>query len=103
MSDYSEIQKKIIGVVDSYKQFYPDDYLAVVKIVKDKRENLKNKFGDMTKKLDYMERPLTEYPETLFFLLNKILSEKEMEYFSSTKGHHWFATQYPEFRITAKV
>ena len=103
MSDYSEIQKKIIGVVDAYKQFYPDDYKVVVKIVKEKRLNLKNRFGDITKQMDTMKRRLTEYPETLFFLLNKILSEDEMKYFSSLKGHHWFANRFPEFRITEKV
>jgi len=102
MSDYSEIQKKIESVVTAYKQFYPDDYLAVVKIVREKRENLKNKFGAI-KEADFIERPLTEYPETLFFLFNKVLSEEEMKYFSSLKGHSWFATKFPEFRVTHKV
>jgi|SRR6185369_946793 len=103
MSDYSEIQTKIVGVVNSYRQFYPDDYVAVCKIVKDKRENLKNKFGDLTKTTDLLERPLTEYPETLFFLLNQILTQDEMKYFSSLKGHLWFAKTFPEFRVTTKV
>jgi hypothetical protein len=71
--------------------------------VKDKRENLKNKFGDMTKKLDYLERPLCEFPETLLFLLNRIMSEDDMKFFNSLKGQQWFGKKYSEFRVTSKI
>src|SRR4051812_13208776 len=103
MSDYSEIQKKIEGVVASYKQFYPDDYIAVVREVKKKQLNLKNKFGDMTKDTDILERPLLEIPETLFFLINKILSEDEIKFWYTIKGQHWFGKKYPEFLLTSKI
>src|ERR1044072_9269646 len=105
MSDYSEIQNKIIAVVNSYKQFYPDEYIAVYKQVKERRMHLPNKFGDLTKtnKTDILERPLNEFPETLFTLFNKTLSESESQYFNSIKGQHWFGNHFSEFRVTTKV
>jgi hypothetical protein len=105
MSDYSEIQKKIVSVVEAYKQFYPDEYVAVCKQVKDRQAHLPNKFGDFTKtnKTDVLERSLNEFPETLFFLFQKTLSESEQKYFNSIKGQHWFGKHFSEFRVTKTI
>lgn len=105
MADYSEIQNKIVSVVDAYKQFYVDEYKAVCKQVDERRKLLPNKFGDMTKtnKTDVLERPLNEFPETLFFLFSRTLSEAENKYFNSIKGQHWFGKRFPEFRITGSI
>jgi hypothetical protein len=103
MKENSDIQQKIIDTVTAYKQFYLEDYLAVVKEVKNKRDDLKNKFGDMSKTTDVLERPLNELPSTLFFLLGKALSEDEMKYWYTTKGLYWFGRQFPEFRVTKSI
>jgi|SRR6185369_3224176 len=105
MADYSELQNKIVGVVEAYKQFYVDEYKAVCKQINERRKHLPNKFGDITKtnKTDALERPLNEFPETLFFLFNKLLSESENKYFNSIKGQHWFGNRFPEFRVTSRI
>jgi hypothetical protein len=99
----NDIKKKITDTVTAYKQYYLDDYNTVVKEVKNKRESLKSKFGDMSKGTDVLERPLNELPETLFFLLTKTLTEEEMKYWYTIKGQYWFGRQFPEFRVTSKI
>lgn len=90
-----EAQDKITKVVQSYKQFYPDEYAFVTKEIKRKRGNLKNKYG--TTGMDVIERPMTEVPETLFFLLQKLLTEQELQYYSSKTGTRWFQETFSDF------
>ena len=96
-----DAQKKIHSVVEQYKKFYPDEYEFVVKQIATKRTHLNNEFAET--KMDYAERALTEVPETLFFLLQRILSEDEMSYYASKQGTRWFAKTFKDFRSGVKV
>lgn len=96
-------KQKIEPIVRVYKELYPTAYKVVCAACKAKRNNLKNKYGDLTDKTDIIERPLLEYPENIYTALVKSLSPEEMTWFSSKAGVRWFGRKYPEFLITDKI
>lgn len=96
-----EAQNKLKATVEQYKKFYPDEYIFVCNQIKQKRVNQNTKFADT--KMDFAERALTEVPETLFGLFQRLLSESEIQYYASKEGTRWFAKTYPEFRVGDKV
>ena len=95
-----EAQNKLKATVEQYKKFYRDEYIFVCNQIKQKREN-QNKFA--ATKMDFAERALTEVPETLFGLIQRLLSEDEIQYYASKQGTLWFANTFPEFRAGDKL
>lgn len=100
---HEDTQSKINTIANAYKRYYKDEYEAVTRQIKMNREKMGNKFGDLSKKMDTVERPLTEVPETLIFLFQKALSDDEMAYYLSKDGTRWFGKSFPEFRLTHKI
>ena len=98
-----EAKTKIKQVVASYKQLFYNEYLATVNIVKQKRKGLLKEVGTMSKGVEFLERPLVEYPERLFNLLNVKLTPQEMVFFSTVKGTQWFAQTFKEFALIKKI
>lgn len=96
-----EAQKKLRAVVEQYKKFYRDEYIFVCNQIKAKRANQNTKFAET--KMDFAERALTEVPETLFGLFQRLLSEDEIQYYASREGTKWFAKTFPEFKAGDKV
>lgn len=85
-------------LVQDYKKVFPDEYRAVIDIVAEKRKG--NKFAEI--KGDFLERGLSEYPETLFNLFATLPNE-EQEFLKSKKGILWFAKTFKEFSLCEKI
>lgn len=90
--------EKILELVKNYKKVFPEEYKAVVDIVAEKRKG--NKFAEI--KGDFMERGLSEYPETLFNLFATLPNE-EQEFLKSKKGIFWFSKTFREFSLSEKL
>ena len=88
--------KKIIELVNNYKKVFPEEYKTVIGIVAEKR----SKFAEIQG--DFMERGLSEYPETLFNLFSTLPNE-EQEFLKSKKGILWFAKTFKEFSLSEKL
>lgn len=99
----NEAKMKIKDLVATYIRTSPKEYEAVKSVVLSKRDGLKNKFADMSKDSDVIERELYEIPETLFTIFQFNLSGDESEWLRSKQGAHWFCREFPEFRITHSV
>lgn len=89
--------------IEWYKKNHLTEYEAVKKIVSYKRDNLKVKYGDMTKETSAIERPLNEIPETLWNFLIVKMNAQEWDWFKGKEGQHWLGKTYSEFRITTKI
>ena len=110
MIDVDVTKKKIIGLVEGYKLAFPDEYRAVIPQIKRNRDANLKKTGDITqhRKTVIPERPINEYPETLFTIFNMRLDEEERNWFfndeeTSKKAARWFARQFPEFSRVEKI
>lgn len=98
----NEAQIKIQNLTETYKKLFPDEYQAVIDIVKDKRNNLRTEFADV-KGSDSIDRQLNEMPATLFEMLHNNLQPEEFAWFSTKEGTRWFTNLYKEFMITSKI
>lgn len=107
MNELHEITKgKLRACFEYYKREFPDDYKANAADVKVIRDNLKNKYGDLTKNADVLIRHLYEWPEVLHGIVTGSLTDAEKVALFSDPQHtliHWVARTFPEFRITSKV
>ncbi len=101
MKKYLQNQNRIIEVVDSYKNIYPEDYKAVCKMMEEKRKDLRNKYAEV-KGSKLLKRALFEIPETLDNFLSIKLTADERDWFKTKEGSIWFAKQFKEF-ASAKV
>lgn len=96
------LQNKIINIVKEYKILFPSEYNACREVVKQKRDK-NSSTGDMTKQTDLIERPLLEYPENLFFMLQSKLSTDELIQFNTKESARWFGKTFPEFSLVEKI
>jgi len=91
---------KITHVVRDYEKFLKSDYDAYLNVKKE-REPL-NEFSEF-KGFDILERHLIEFPEILFFILQKVLLKDEWNWFASKRGQRWFASTFNEFAVPQKL
>lgn len=109
MQDIELTKRKIIGLVEGYKLAFASEYKAVIPQIKKNRDGNLHRTGKITGKgADVPERPINEYPETLFTILHTRLDEQEKNWFfnnqeTSKKAARWFAMQFPEFSRVEKV
>lgn len=96
------IQAKIVSIVTKYIRRHYDEYSAVCKQIKDKREKQKNEFAS-TGEDSYLGQLAFEVPQTLDLLLQELLSDEEWGYYKSLEGTLWFARRYPEFSPAVKI
>lgn len=97
-----DAKQKIIELVNSYKAFYPLEFLEFSKAQKVKLGMKLNKWGEV-KGVDILERKVYEIPETLFSIFQIRLNSEETAFLYSKQGALWFAKQFPEFRYTEKI
>lgn len=97
---YEQTVKK---VVKEYKKVFPQEYKAVIELVKEKRKMLQNSDTGQMKGDHVLERPIAEYPETLYTAIYNELTPQAFTAFSTTEGQRWFVKTYPEFRIPRYV
>lgn len=102
--DISSPKQKLRGAVAAYKEVFPDEYVALCQIVREKRNNLKSKSGaidinPLKQSADVMERLLFEISETLQAIIFRHLDPIEFAWFTSKEGGRWFAKAFKEFSI----
>lgn len=49
--------------------------------------------------MDTVEYKVAEYPENLYMLIVKSLSDEEMKWFGTKKGIQWFVKSFPVFGV----
>lgn len=105
IDSYDIVKNNVTHFVNAYKWAFPAEYQATIKQVQENRNKNIKASGDITKtnKTDYLERVIHEMPETLFNILNKRLTQEELDWLGSVKGARWFATNFPEFSRVEKV
>lgn len=108
MSDMGGAKHTIRQIVQGYKLLYPDEYEAVVKMVREKRGLLADeKFG--TDKSGGSQRGLFEIPELIHQSIVDLLSDDQLLWFKTgTKlepnaGGRWFAKTFPEFALPNQI
>lgn len=95
-------KNSIRGIVKYYKRLFPDEYSLAVKQIEQNRKNQINKFASI-KGNEFVERALIEVPETLSTMFTIRLTEDEMKEFKEKKSVHWFATEFPQFKLAEKI
>lgn len=94
---------KITATVKAYIQLYPEEFAAFKGQMKDLRHELKDeKFGTANDS-NYM-RAIIEMPAILHEMIVNTLNLEELEWFKSGgpdkhEGSHWFALNFPAFRL----
>lgn len=95
----NDLKLKIEYLVKEYKRLFIEDYEGVVRVVKWKRNNAKTKFNEM-KGVDTIDRAVVEWPENLWVIMNKSLTDDEMKWLRSKVGIRWFAKKFKEFSLS---
>ena len=98
----------IADCVAAYRRNNPEQYHAVVRDVVRKRTALHDeKFGlvkDKDSAKNYDMRLQFSIPEKLFKAIEVLLDAHKQERFLELKGEDkWFATEFPQFFIPAKI
>ena len=91
--------------MNEYKRVFPEDYENTKEALKIKRDLQKDKFSEI-KGAGYIQRPLIEWPEILFGMLENKLSSDEWKEIFDNKDHkmiNWCADTLKEFRIAEKI
>ena len=100
----NEHQEKISSVVGDYIRLFPREYKTFLEGNKEKISLNKDKFGTVTKgKVDYLERKIGEYPETLHAAFKIKFNEQDWDYFNSKQGFRWFVKHFPQFSGVEKI
>lgn len=98
-------KQEISEAVKEYKKVFYPEYLEVVELLKAKRKALEDKdYATVVKDSgSFLDRALTEIPETLYTVLLQGLSKESLKYYKSKEGTRWFAREFPEFRLGKKI
>lgn len=104
----STVKPKLREIVKTYQELFPDEYRAVVEIVKQKRGNMKDKFGSVKGKDanatdGALERAMFEISETLSVIIYRQLSPEEFAWHTSALGTQWFQKTFREFSLAESV
>lgn len=97
------LKEKIIKIVLEYKSIFPQEYEDCKRIVGEKRNNQINNTGSLLSQTDFIERPLLEYPENLFCMLQNNLTLPELNIFHSKEYSRWFGRTFNEFSLVKKI
>lgn len=99
IDDHPKVVSQVDALVVQYRKLFPTEYRAVIDLVKDKRDNLLDPKTGSGLGADTLDRPLIEYPETLYSSIFNALSPEEFTQFFTKEGQRWFGGKYEEFRI----
>lgn len=95
----TEPQRHICQLVEEYKRVFSGEYQQFLNGVKQRQDKFSdNKFGKM-KDVDIIDRPLLEYPETLWTIFDKTLSPESLAYLTTKEGARWLGKTYKEFLL----
>lgn len=102
-----DIKNKIRLLVKEYIRNFPQEYELFKQAVAVKR-SLQDKSTGALKGDHVLYRPLIEYPETLYGIINLGLTAEEKKEFDASEkgvstGARWFAKEFPDFRIVDKI
>lgn len=97
-----DIKKKIISVVNEYKNVYKEEYDLFCTQIKLVQKSQTNEFSEIQNS-DMVERKIAEYPETLLGVIKARLSHDEFKYFETKEGTRWFVKQFKEFSVSQKI
>lgn len=89
-------------IVKYYKRLFPDEYNLAIKQIEYNRRDQINKFASI-KGNDFVERALTEIPETLSTMFTIRLTDFQMKEFREKRSVHWFAGEFPQFKLAEKI
>lgn len=95
----------IIKTVQTYKGLFPDEYKAAKQQVAYNRQQT-TATGDMSKNIDFIERPILEYPETLYSMLMQVLTPyttKDIKPLESKEVARFIAKTFPEFSLIERI
>lgn len=92
-------QSLIIDLVEKYKKDYKEEYKAICKDVRNKRQKLLDKKSGLVK--DKKMRSAARIPQTLYGWLDMILDNPRFmdDTDEGKKELRWFLKKYPEFQI----
>jgi hypothetical protein len=103
MLETQSTQSKIINAVSEYKRLFPEEFQVFLNGNRAKISKNKDKFGSFSKNIDYFERAILEYPETLFAAFKLKFTDDDWKFLDSKQGSRWFAKQFPEFKAAEKI
>ncbi len=81
---------RIRECVDNYAKIFSQEFEAF------KSQPVKEAYSAQS---DIIETKVAEYPENLYMLMVKSLSDEEMEWFRTKKGTMWFVNSFPVFGV----
>lgn len=108
--DFAGAKHTIREIVKGYKLAFEDEYLAVVKSIRDNRTLMNDEFGSVgtNASAQGLQRVLFEIPERVHSAIVKMLTDDELLWFKTgtplnkNEGGQWFAKTFPEFRVAEK-
>lgn len=102
MEKNKDTKEKIGAIVSEYRSLFPKDYDAVVRVVRQNRENASSAFAEL-KGSEFVHRPILQYSEILDNMFVMKLSTEEYKWFREKETARWFARKYPEFAFPRKI
>ena len=97
---------KIRTSVKEYSRLFPQEYKSFLSSVRIKEDNRINDFAEF-KGSDQIVRHLFDMPENLYFTLQQLLQDHELDWFfgrgdynNNRAGIRWFIKEFPQFKIT---
>ena len=91
---------KVKGLVDLYKVLHKTEYKKFLKIMVEKRNNIKDE-GKVKSKT--IKRAVLEYPETLADMLENGLTREDYQWFRTMEGAKYLSKIAPEFLLVTKI
>lgn len=88
-------------LVKEYERLFPDEYTMFAIGTRAKRRQ-----GAQTgslKGMDFIERVVCEWPETLDAIFKQKLTKEDEEWLYTKEGTRWFARTFPEYAVIEKV
>ena len=92
-------QAKIERLVKSYEAVFTEEFAAFRKGIRQKIDLRADKYGTTGKGMDFLERAILEYPETLFNLFKNNFELTDWQFLNSKEGARWFARRFPQYKI----
>lgn len=96
-----DLKAKVRSAVLDYISQYPEEYEAFKLQLSEYKKSLKNEWGSTGDHA--LERELYQIPENLDNLITKRVSVDSFHNMTSISYAHWFASEFPQFRVSLDV
>lgn len=93
---------KIRFAVNDYKSMFPQEYKELLGVIAYEKQNLDTEMAEV-KSTHAIKRALFMVSEKLSVMIAKKLDEEEVKYFKTKESGRWFATEFPQFRLSKEV